>query len=245
MNEHNSEQEIEPVVERHIDRVESEKTKAEKPLPKSKQAPKVAPLSTLIEERKYRLTFINELLAMSPSSKTLYTDFVASKAPSQEEASEELETIEGNGARPLTVFHRDTQGVYLLSFQIKGFMKAAASALRPIYDIPNLRNKIVAYAFVRPRYIWLAEDIAGTIERSLPTGRTGMDGTEQMCLTSSEYVPAGTSIEIAIRKLPHPHVTWEVIEALLEYGGEAIGIGGWRGAEYGTFTYERIDADKE
>ncbi len=223
------------------------KSVKEKNLPKSKQAPKAPPLSTLIEERTYQLTFIQELLAMSPSSKTLYSDFVASKAPTPEHREEELETIPDSGTivavkgvvRPLTVFHRDDEGVYLLNYQIKGFLKAAGAALRPIYDIANLRSKVVAYAFVSPRYIWLAEDTAGTIERPLPTGRTGIDGTEQVCLSSSEYIPAGTQAIIKIKKLPHPHLTWEVIEALLDYG-QAIGIGGWRGAEYGTFTWEQI-----
>ena len=221
---------------------ETEKPKKSPILPKSKQAPKAPPLSTLIEERTYQLTFMQELLAMSPSSKTLYSDFVASKAPTPEHREEELETIPDavkGVVRPLTVFHRDDEGVYLLNYQIKGFLKAAGAALRPIYDIANLRSKVVAYAFVSPRYIWLAEDTAGTIERPLPTGRTGIDGTEQVCLSSSEYIPAGTQAIIKIRKLPHPHLTWEVIEALLDYG-QAIGIGGWRGAEYGTFTWEQI-----
>lgn len=213
-----------------------------KKLPKSKQAPKAPPLKTIIEERKYELTFQRELLAMSPSSKSIYSDFVASKAPTTEVGEEELETIPDNSgkAKPLTIFHRDGEGVYLLNHQVKGFLKSAAAALRPIYDIPNLRSKVVAYVFVTPRYIWLAEDSAGQIERPLPTGRTGIDGTEQVCLSSSEFVPSGTKITIAIRKLPHAHVTWEVIEGCLDYG-ENIGIGAWRGAEYGTFTWERLE----
>jgi hypothetical protein len=215
---------------------------AKKPLPKSKQTPKAPPLKTLIEERRYELTFIRELLAMSPSSKTIYSDFIASKAPTQEHAEEELETIPdaAKGAKHMTVFHRDAEGVYLLNYQIKGFLKAAAGALRPIYEISNLRSKIVAYVFVAPRYIWLAENNAGQIERPLPTGRTGVDGTEQMCLSSSEYVPAGTKVQITIRKLPHAHVTWEVVEGCLDYG-EVLGIGAWRGAEFGTFTWERMN----
>ena len=62
--------------------------------------------SLLFETRKYRLTGLEAMLGSQPASRTLRTEFIASKAPSPAEVEEEDNLLGNMEERGLTVFLR-------------------------------------------------------------------------------------------------------------------------------------------
>lgn len=196
------------------------------------------------ETRKYRLTFIEQLLGTCPD-KDVYEKYITSKAPvpDDEETREELETVpEGENGRTVTRFHRDVDGIYLLDYQVKGFFKEAGNILKD--ELPNvkgkgikaLRSKIDNFLFIFPRYIPIADKADGEMARSI---RAQTPQGPRICIGVSEYVDAGKSIEIKIDLFPHKEITWPVVEMLLDFGAYK-GIGQFRNGSYGRFTWERV-----
>lgn len=199
----------------------------------------------MIEERKYRFTLLEPLLGTIPKNRELFTKYVLSKHPDpvdldaveEEETQAEQETRTAPDGSGETGFHTDPDGVYIMDYHIKGFLKEAGNVLKKKVGIPALRSKIDNYVFIRPRYIWLAEAPAGRLER--PLRAQTMQGP-RVTLVSSDYVEAGTSFEVVIGLVDgEPKLTWEVIETLLDYG-RLKGLGQWRNGGYGRFVWERI-----
>ena len=60
---------------------------------------------------------------------------------------------------------------------------------------------------------------------------------ERICLANSEMIPAGAEIEFTICLLKDDME--KVTEEWLDYG-KYSGIGQWRNASYGAFTWEEI-----
>ena len=93
-----------------------------------------------IEGRKLRITFTERLLGTCPPREA-YEKYILSKAPvpDDEETREELETVVGGDRNEgiCTRFHRDDDGIYLLDYQVKGFLKEAANVLKE--NLPNAR----------------------------------------------------------------------------------------------------------
>lgn len=211
-------------------------------------------LSDRVQYRGYRITLTEPLLGSLPSSKLIYQEYVASKAPEPEaEGAEEMAMLPAEETPKTTVFLRDDQGgCCLMDYQFVGFLKSAANILKDIVEvpvqvngkrkkqtgIPNLRCKLARFVFVDPRVIPLGRAPDGVYERPLQTmGRMG----PRTCLASSEILNPPLSFDLKICLLPNPHITWEVVVQLLEYG-QYVGLGQFRGAGYGRFTFDPLDA---
>lgn len=196
------------------------------------------------ETRKIGLTITEKLLGTCPATKDLYEKWVLSKAPvpDDEESLEELDTIadpqNGNGKTGLTVFHRDTDGIYLMDYHIKGFLKEAGNILKdtPQVKVKALRSKIDNYVFIFPRYIWIAEYPDGFLQRPL---RAQTAQGPRIALACSEYIDPPRHLELTIDLLPQKELTWDLLEKLLNYG-QYKGLGQFRNGSYGRFTWEYV-----
>lgn len=201
------------------------------------------------DERTYRFTLLTPLLGTIPKNRELFTKYVLSRYPDPEDTEDsdlqsevemqkdqELATApDGTGE---TGFHTDHDGVYGLDYHLVGYFKEVGNTLKdiPQIGIRALKRKVERYLFIQPRYIWLAEKPDGHLERPL---RAWTPKGEKICLVKSDYVKKGRSFEIKIILLPNKEVTWDIVELLMDYG-EFRGLGQWRNAGFGRFTWERL-----
>lgn len=207
-----------------------------------------------IESRIYRLNGLTPILGSAPASQTLRTEYIASKAPTDALREEESQADFGRDEKGLTIFNRDTKDqLCLMGYQLKGFFKAALTALKPQTEIAAVKGKIDNLLFVEPRYIpitrkgkpLIEED--SILERPL-RAQTAMG--ERVTLAASEQVDDPWQITIEISMLPSTGtaksraLTWDALETALDYGAYH-GLGQWRNADYGRFTWERVDDDDE
>jgi hypothetical protein len=85
------------------------------------------------DSRKIEITFTERLLGTIPP-RDAWEKFVLSKAPVPDDSDvlEEVDTVIGGDKNEglVTRFHRDPDGIYLLDYQIKGFLKEGANVLK-------------------------------------------------------------------------------------------------------------------
>lgn len=211
-------------------------------------------MSLQIESRIYRLKGLTPILGSSPASRTLRTEYLISKAPSEEaRACEEAENGFDLDSKGMTVFTRNQKDeLCLMGYQIKGFLKGALSALKPQTKIMAEKAKVDNLVFVEPRFIPILRsgkpmrDEDEVLERPL---RAQTPRGERVTLASSEQINDPWEIEIEISMLPSngtaksEALTWDKLETALDYGAYH-GLGQWRNADYGRFTWERMDEDE-
>lgn len=211
--------------------------------------------NNLFESRKYRLVGLSPILGSQPASEAIRTQFVASKAPEVELSVEEksLFDAEERETRGLSVFARDVEhgdNIILLDYMVRGFFKAALSALQKQLSIKSYKSKVDKYLFVSPRRIPIMRDgdfiydEDSQYERPL---RADTPKGPRVGLQASECIDTPWSIEIELRLIPHDEsakskpLSWAAVEAALDYGALS-GLGQFRNGSYGTFSWERIDA---
>ncbi len=201
-----------------------------------------------------RITFQEALLGTAPANKSIYSDFIGSKAPNAETLEEEIEALGVDDVieKGMTVFPRSDNGKPILyDYQVKGFFKDACGMLSRLGGKDekgkrkkvNESSKLTAYKkiidgliFVKPRMIELhAPGAIGICER--PLRAQTMQG-ERVALAMSEELPAGTTAEFQVVCLDESHEA--AVMEWLDYG-ELRGIGQWRNSGKGAFTYELID----
>ena len=121
---------------------------------------------------------------------------------------------------------------------IKGFAKDTCSMLSRAKGsasskIRAFRKIIDGLMFVSPRRIPIViNGEIGVLERPL---RASTPQGERVCLTRSDYAPAGSSIDFVI-KILGDDITEEVLTEWFDYG-ELRGLGCWRNASFGNFFY--------
>jgi len=148
-----------------------------------------------------------------------------------------------------TGFHRNEDGCpVLLDYHIRGFFKDACGMLRRVDG--TLSKRVRAYRkivdgliFVQPRQIVLqmpgGEDV-GILDRPL---RASTAQGERVSLARSEMCPARTEVSFTvvvlgpIRERKNVLPVEELLREWLSYG-QFHGIGQWRNAGWGAFTYE-------
>lgn len=207
-----------------------------------------------IESRVYRLTGLTPILGSAPASKAIRTQYIASKAPTDELRAEEEEAAFDLDEKGLTVFNRDSRDqLCLMGYQIKGFLKASLLALKAQCKIAAPKSKIDNLVFVEPRYIPLTREGKPLREEDdvleRPLRAQTMQG-ERVTLAASELVEDPWQITIEVSMVPSAGtarseaLTWDALETALDYGAYH-GLGQWRNADYGRFTWERIDEGEE
>lgn len=196
---------------------------------------------------KYELTLTEPMLGSKPSNEKVFTDFILSKKEDKVDSSEdEIQAAKEAGDRlqeSITVFHRNEEGNPIIwDYQLKGFFKDACGALRRVpgtksSELKAYKTVIDTTVFVRPRKIDLILPEGSKIEiLERPLRAETMQGP-RVALSKSEMVPAGTKLMIEIESLiPR---TQKIIEEWLNYGS-LRGLGQWRNASYGRFSFKEI-----
>ena len=98
------------------------------------------------KELKIRITFTEEVLGTASNNPEIHSEFIASKAPDALSRDEEVEAIgvEAVIEKGMTVFPRDLDGNPIFwDYQIKGFFKDSACALRKVSG--SKCSKVKAY----------------------------------------------------------------------------------------------------
>jgi len=211
---------------------------------------KIKSLNEAVEYRAYKIILVEKLLGTIPKNKELFTKWVLDKYYNGDDVDPEIQeeydmnkeieeslAPEGEGE---TGFFTDSDGIYIMDYHVRGFLKNAGNVLKDILGIRNLRSKIENYVFVLPRHIFLKKKPDGRLQRPL-RGQTPRG--VRVTLVSSDYVNEGTSFNIVIEKFRHREITWNVIESLLDYGSRQ-GLCQWRTGGYGRFKWERIAVEE-
>ena len=196
---------------------------------------------------KARLTFQEEVLGTASNNPKIHSEFVASKAEDAKSMEEEVAAIGAEGVveKAMTVFPRNGSGNPILwDYQIKGFFKDSAAALKKVpgtkaSKVKAFKKEIDGLLFVSPRMIPLNMPSGlGSCERPL---RASTPMGERVALANSETAPAGTTIEIEIQCLTTDML--ELARECLDYG-ILRGIGQWRNSGKGRFKWEEIEVKK-
>ena len=203
-----------------------------------------------MKEINVRATFLEEVLGSLPGNRDVYKDFIASKAPSQEMADEEIEQMDASTMeeKGTTVFLKDESGhPYLYDYQIKGFFKEAMGMLRmckgtKCEQVKSYKKKIDGLVFIYDRKIPILNPMGGKIrkdqigicQRPL-RGQTAQG--ERISLACSETVPAGSHVDFTIKILDDS--LFDAIIECLNYG-ELKGLLQWRNSGKGRFKWEEI-----
>lgn len=194
-------------------------------------------------ETKVKIKFLEEVLGTASANPDIHREYIASKAPDAESIEEEVSAIGVDAAleKSMTVFPRNEAGEPIFfDYQIKGFFKDSAGALRKVTGskcskVKAYKKEIDGLLFVSPRMI--------PMELSAPIGsctrplRASTAQGERVALATSETVPAGTTIELTITALTKD--MFELAKECLDYG-ILRGIGQWRNSGKGRFEYEVI-----
>ena len=203
-----------------------------------------------MQTRKYRvrLTFTSDLLGTTPMNVDVLTNHVQGRED-QGIPADELETTPEGSEKGMTGFHTLPDGTLILyDYVIKGFFKDACSMLRRVrgsvsFSLRAHKKVIDGLVFVTPRQLRLqlpdgAE--VGTMTRPL---RAQTAQGERMALACSQTVPAGTVLVFDLTILGKlfasgsKDLTDQLLEEWFAYGA-LRGLGQWRNAGWGTFTYE-------
>jgi hypothetical protein len=177
-----------------------------------------------------------DMLGTTPASKDIYTKFIASKAPTPEDAEEEIATVQDLAERGYTTFMRDDDGPFIYNLMIKGFLKEAARATKQFGPLKQLKDKFERFTMVNPRKIRLPE-VAGQLERPL---RAQTAQGPRVCLVKSDYVKAGTVLKFKLFVMEQSGITEACLAEVLSYG-QLQGLGCWRSGSYGTVSVQKLE----
>jgi len=187
------------------------------------------------------LTLLEPMLGTVPKDKEVFKTYVASKHP-EGAGDEEVESVEDLEEKGWTGFHIGEDGKpFIYDYMIKGFLKAAGNTLKDQLKVKALKSKIDNFVFVFPRVIPLPCSIdESPLERPL---RAMTPRGERVALARSDTVPAGIEFKCQIVLLKHKEVKEKILREVLDYGA-LKGLGQWRNASYGRFSYEMVKVEE-
>jgi len=191
---------------------------------------------------KVKLTFLEPVLGTIPKDPDIYKSYIADKAAlNDEQLAEELATVERIEEKGWTGFHNFPDGSPLIyDYAIKGFFKDACSSLKKVEGshsakLTAFKKVIDGLVFIEPRQIPLVlpdGSSLGILERPL---RAQTAQGERITLARSDTCPVGTMMDFTILVLGG--VSEALLMEWLDYG-KWKGLGQWRNAAWGRFSYE-------
>lgn len=204
-----------------------------------------------VEEKKFRLVGLQPLLGGVALDKEIFTKYIATKARDfeKENAKEDVENVIDENEK-VTGFYRDveTGNVIIKGYQIKGFMKEAAKALKDQLGLASCVSKIDNFVFIAEDNIpvmrggkWIKQP-DNFLERPL-RGETPQG--PRVSLAKSEQICGDWYIDITVKVIENKKTAksvaldMSVVEELLSYG-QFKGLLQWRNAGYGSFRVEEI-----
>jgi len=192
-----------------------------------------------VERKTYKIICTEPLLGTVPANMNIRDLLKIAVKPDEQQKLEAtaLGKDDDSFAATHTVFFKDEEGIYICNYQFKGFLKEAGNNLKKSLKIAALRDKLSKFVFVQPRWIWIAKEIDGVLERPI-RGMTARG--ERIALATSEVV-YNAQFEVTIEILSNPYkIDFKIIETLLDYGA-FFGLGRWRGGEFGRFVWEAVE----
>lgn len=192
-----------------------------------------------ITKYKLKVTFIEDVLGSTPLNEEVFTDYIASKHPNGNGASE-LATLETDTLRGKTGFHRNENGTPVLyDYVIKGFLKDSWSKCREhknstAKELKAGKNKLTGHLFIAERIIPIL-DVRGQYVLERPLRAETMQGP-RVALAASECIPAGAHFTCTLEVLAPHIITEQLLCELLDYG-RYMGFGQWRSGGFGRFEY--------
>lgn len=205
------------------------------------------------EVKKFRLTGTDTLLGSCPANKEVFSEFIVGKTKTAQEkraAMEDVENIDENLEKGTTVFYRDEDGGLIMKgYQVKGFLKAAAKALKDQLSLKNYLSKVDTYIFVLEKNIPIMRDGKQIMQPDGYLERPQRCETAQgprVSLAKSEEIRDPWYIDITVRVLENAqtarssNIDMNMIEDFLDYGSMS-GLLQWRNAGHGTFTWKEIN----
>lgn len=202
-------------------------------------------------ERKFRIKGTDTLLGSSPANKEVFTEFLVgkTKTPKEKQAAlADVENIDENLEKGTTVFYRNNGGLILKGYQVKGFLKSAAKALKDQLNLKSYLSKVDTYVFVMEKDIPIMRDGEQITEPDGFLERPQRCETAQgprISLAKSEEVQAPWYIDVTIRVVENTKtaksaaIDMDMIKDFLDYGALS-GLLQWRNAGHGTFEYEEL-----
>lgn len=211
-----------------------------------------------LEKANVTIKFEEPILGSSPKDKDLYADYIASKIAKRKDLSEEerenikadeidaayndIEAVEGRG---WTGFMRDELGLYVMNYNVRGYLKSALAALQEngvVKKIPAYKSAVDKFVHVRPRKLHFLGDTGRIIEgdsRNItvlerPLRAMTMKGP-RVSLARSDCLPAGTLLSWEFHLLKNTKISMEMLKSAMEFG-EYEGLGQWRSGGYGQFS---------
>ena len=190
------------------------------------------------------LTFQKDILGSWPSDPEIAETYIASKAPDAETMAQQIENLGVDAVTDSrkTIFPRDKDGNPIIyDYQIRGFFKAAAKAL---YKLEGSKSsKIKAYKQTVDTKVFIVEEetpiiFDGEIDTCQRPLRASTPQGDRVALAFSESIHKGAKIIFGIRMLD-PSLE-DVIYEWLDYG-QYNGLGQWRNAGYGKFTWRKLE----
>lgn len=189
------------------------------------------------------LTLKEPMLGTVPKDPEIYAGYIAQHAAlTDEELAEELATVEKVEEKGWTGFHTLDDQPLIYDYVIKGFFKDACGMLRRVGGTQSAKlqayKKVIdglVFAFPRRIAIDLNGGEMGTLERPLRT--SGPQG-ERVALARSDTVPVGSTLTFTVTVVGV--VKRSLLCEWLDYG-VLRGLGQWRNAGFGKFTYEMED----
>ncbi|MBA2705847.1 MAG: hypothetical protein H0U60_18580 [Blastocatellia bacterium] len=191
-----------------------------------------------MEKTHYKLKVtMTEPLLGTQTVKDVAIEYLQSKARDLGiDVSDEQETLPEMLERGTTVFHKlDDKPIYY-DYHVRGFLKESGRLQNGARGVKNLRNKIDNMVFIRPRRIALHVPSDATVEYLERPLRAETAQGPRVALARSEMLPLGTWFECEVEVLGST-IGEDLLRDLLDYGAYK-GMGQWRNASYGRFTYE-------
>ena len=191
-----------------------------------------------MKEIKVRVRFTEPVLGGTPMNEEIYRDFIASKAPLEQDIQDELDAISTDDvvAKGKTTFPRDENGEpFLYDYHWKGFFKSACSMLRPIKDtessgLKSYKKVIDGEVFVFPRRI-MFENVSDIRECQRPL-RAQTPMGERVALAISDEIPEGAEMQFTVQVFNNAHE--KLVREWLSYG-QYSGMCQWRNSGKGRF----------
>lgn len=148
---------------------------------------------------------------------------------------------EGELERGTSAFHRVNDRPVLFNYQVKGMLKEIAGAFNGQGGVKNAKSKVNEYVFVEPRVLPLI-----TSDEVTHNGRPLRAETARgprVSLVRSEQIETWR-VEFTLKVYEQGKIPAELIRQWLEYGGDK-GLGQWRNAGYGSFSFEMEEIAEE
>lgn len=187
-----------------------------------------------------KATTITDLLGTVPLDPDTYDSVVAAKAPEDQPTDDETEMLPEEPQKGVTGFLRDSLGRPMIaSYSIKGFFKEACGMLRRVSgshsaNLTSYKKVIDGMVFVDPRFIIIHTE--APITRMTRPLRAQTARGERICLATSEVIAVGAVMEFEVQVMGNT-VKETMLREWLDYG-KYLGLGQWRAASWGRFTYQ-------